>query len=156
MPGSSQQKAATHASNDMTSDTMAKTSYGSPQDGFGDGGWWSGKIHGDKDISETPRNEGKKTSVIKPNYHCNAMYYTETEYNPEVKIEDVKEEIPEIGYKIFICNCEQYFTYPNELRKDLSNESYYSRISSLKRKHMDMDQDHGHVMKEMYAELCKE
>ena len=47
----------------MTRDTMARRSYGSPQDGFGDGGWWSRKIPGDKDISETPRNEGKKTSV---------------------------------------------------------------------------------------------
>ena len=68
------------------------------------------------------------------------MAYTETStYNPEVKIEDIKEEITEMGHKSSSPNCEQYFPNPNMLRHDLSNESYISRISSLKRKQTDMN-----------------
>ena len=59
---------------------------------------------------------------------------------PEVKIEDVKEEIDDISYKSSSPNREQYFDKPvNVLSPEHSNESFYSKVSVLKRKHLDMN-----------------
>ena len=101
---------------------MPSRSVNSPQDGFGAGVLVSGKVQGNQDFSETLRKQENKTSVITRNYHSNTLHYMERMSEPEVKIEDVKEEIDDISS---IPNQKQYFDKPvNILSPEHSNESF--------------------------------